>query len=512
MKMLRLALLIICLVPTVALASVEITDIRVENPVFSPNDDGRLDSSIVDFTIGSDLDWVLIWVWITDDRGQTVVTLAEDEAAEPGTLVKAWDGRNAAGQPSSEGYYTFRLYARAGEDTTPTFSAGTVLDVTAPAFSTLISPNPYIPDLPMADSLLSVKVFVEASQPEDRLSICLMADALPETLCTTNLDLGDTTYECTWDGREMDDGTYPVRVSVFDKAGNTNEASYAFDLDTQSPSLGITEPQQTYLNTLPDRASGFASDRGGIDSLGFRFLSDADHGPVIIEASGDTLYWYVPWPDDLHTDGTYNLEIYASDSPGHTATATKEIVIDTQAPEAPEFDAPPAEVHHPRLTVTGTCSARDSLFLHLNGEITRRLSCSAAGTFSTDVTLMEGANTLQATARDLAGNPSLPSQIVTVAYVKTVGIDVPEKFGSDSVIDFTLSKNADLMDLRIYTLDGAYIATVTKASPDLVDEMTWDLKDTDGREVKNGVYLMVFEIAYSDGDRKIEKRAVVVAR
>ena len=187
-------------------------------------------------------------------------------------------------------------------------------------------------------------------------------------------------------------------------------------------------------------------------------------------------------------------------------------MIDTQAPEAPEFDAPPAEVHHPRLTVTGTCSARDSLFLHLNGEITRRWSCSAAGTFSTDVTLVEGMNTLQATARDLAGNPSPPSDFMTVAYVKTVGISVPEKFGSDSVINITLSKDADLISLRIYTLDGSHVATTTKTSPNLVDEITWDLKDTDGKDVRNGVYLMVFEIAYSDGDRKIEKLAVVIAR
>ncbi len=512
MKMLKFVLLIICLVPAVAFGAVDVTDIRVENPVFSPNGDGNLDSSAVSFTIGSDLDWVLIWVWITDDQGLTVRTLAEDEAAEPGTLAKVWDGRNAAGEPASEGYYTFRLYARAGEDTTPTFSAGTVLDVTAPAFSALISPNPYTPDLPMADSLLSVKVFVETSEPEDRLSIYLMADALPETLCTVRLDLGDTTYECMWDGREMDDGTYPLWVSVYDKAGNTSEAAYAFDLDTQGPSLGITEPQQTYLNTLPHRAAGFATDLGGIDSLGFRFLADSEYGPVTVEASGETLYWHVPWPGDLQTDGTYNLEIYASDSPGYTAKAARQVVIDTQAPEAPELEPPPAAVHHPRLTVTGTCSAGDSLFLHLNGEVAKRLSCSAAGTFSTDVTLVEGTNTLQATARDKAGNPSAPSQTVTVAYVKVVGLDVPERFGSDSVINVTLSKAADLINLRVYTLDGSHIVTTSKASPDPVDEMTWDLKDTDGKEVKNGVYLMVFEIAYSDGDRKVEKRAVVVAR
>ncbi len=512
MKTLQLALLIICLVHSVALGSVTITDIRVENPKFSPNGDGRLDSTVVNFTVASDLDWVLIWVRIIDDQGLTVRTLAEDEAAEPGTLAEVWDGRNAAGEPASEGYYTFRLHARAGQDTTPTFSVGTVLDVTAPVFSALISPNPYTPDLPMADSLLSIKVFVSASEPEDWLAVCLTADALPETLCAVNLDLGDTTYECTWDGREMGDGTYPLRVSAYDNAGNTGEASYAVNLDTQSPSIGITEPQQTYLNEFPDRAAGFASDRGGIDSLGFRFLADSEYGPVVVETSGDTLYWYVPWPEDLYTDGTYKLEVLASDFPGHTGKAAKEISIDTHAPDAPEIAPPPAEIYHPRLTVTGTCSGRDSLLLYLNGEIIRRLSCPVAGTFSSEVTLVEGVNTLQAVARDKAGNISPPSQVVTVIYVKTAGIEVPERFDSDSIIHVTLSKDADLINLRIYALDGALVASMTKTSPDLVDEMSWDLKDTGGKEVKNGVYLMVFETTYSDGDRNIEKMAVVVAR
>ena len=508
----RLILVITVLIPAVAFGSIDLTGIRVENPAFSPNGDGRLDRSTLRVTIESDLDWVQLWVWVTDGEGQSVRSLAEDEAAEPGDMGKVWDGRNDAGEPAPEGYYTFNLYARAGQDTTPTFSAGTVLDLTAPVFSALISPNPYTPDLAMADSLLSVKVFVEASDPDDWLSIYLTKDALPETLCSRKLDMGDTTYECSWDGRESDDGTYPVRVSVYDKAGNISEASYAVDLDTHGPSLGITEPQQAYLNTFPDQARGFASDGVGIDSVGFRFLADAEFGPVTVEASGDTLYWHVPWPGDLQTDGSYRLEVYSSDLPGHTATATKEIVIDTQAPDAPEIDAPPAEVYNPRFTVTGTCPGRDSLFLSLNAEIVERLACPAAGSFSAAVTLVEGINTLQATARDKAGNQSPPSEMVMVTYIKAVGITVPERFGPDSVIDFTLSKDADAIYLRIFTLDGSHISTITKRSPDLVDEMKWNLTDSDGEDVRNGVYLLVFEVVYSDGESKIEKKAVVVAR
>ena len=150
--------------------------------------------------------------------------------------------------------------------------------------------------------------------------------------------------------------------------------------------------------------------------------------------------------------------------------------------------------------------------MSLNDEIAERLACPAAGTFSAEVTLLEGTNTLKATARDKAGNQSPPSQTVTVTYIKSVGIIVPERFGPDSVIDVTLSKEADLIKITVYTLDGAYISTIAKTSPALVDEIRWDLRDSDGEQVRNGVYLLVFELAYSDGESRTEKKAVVVAR
>jgi hypothetical protein len=42
--------------------------------------------------------------------------------------------------------------------------------------------------------------------------------------------------------------------------------------------------------------------------------------------------------------------------------------------------------------------------------------------------------------------------------------------------------------------------------------MVWDLTDTDGTQVKNGPYALVFEIKYADGSTSVEKKAVVVAR
>jgi hypothetical protein len=364
----------------------------------------------------------------------------------------------------------------------------------------------------MADSLLSIEVSIEGSEPDDWLSVAVTLEALTETLCTRQLDLGDTAYECNWDGRSNDDGLYPLEVVTYDRAGNTNRAFYAVDLDTRGPSLTITEPEGTHLSTLPERAAGTAFDRGGLDSLGFRFLADTDHGPVVTEVSGDTVYWHVPWPESLLSDGSYQLQIYARDVPGHTAIAGIDIAIDTDAPDTPVLAALPEEVHSPLLEITGTCSARDSLLLYLNGTVEERLVCTSTGTFSALIIVGEGTNTIQAGAKDRAGNRSPLTDVHTVIYTKRVGFRVPEILKPGSVMDFTLAEAADLITLRVFTLEGSYVATVSKPAPDIVDEITWDLADSGGDDVRNGVYLLIFEIDYSGGGREVEKKAVMVIR
>jgi flagellar hook assembly protein FlgD len=512
MKILKVIVLAVFMVPAVAACDIDIADIQVDNGWFSPNGDGILDTTFVNFNLSTDLGWAAVWIWVTDGEGATVRTLASDEAVLPGTIRKAWDGRDSGGQRAAEGGYVFRMFARAGGDTTETYAAGAVLDVTAPSFSAILDPNPYTPDLPMADSVLSVEVSFDACQPDDRLCVALTVDDRPETLCTRHLDLGNTTYVCIWDGRESDDGVYPLMVWAYDRAGNTARASYAVDLDNRSPSLGITAPAKATLNAVPERAEGYAFDRSGLDSVGFRFKADSEYGRVQTDSPGDTLYWYVPWPDDLHADGSYSLQIFARDIYGHTASVTHDVTIDTQAPATPVFSSLPATVSHPRLDIQGSCPGRDSLVIYLNSESYKRLVCQTGGTFSAEVILEEGLNKIYARARDKAGNVSAPSETLMVAYVKSVGITVPERLTSDSMIDITLPKAADLITVRIFTLEGAFVATLTEPSPEIVGGMTWNLEDTEGHQVRNGVYVMVFEVRYSDGDDEVQRKAVMVVR
>jgi hypothetical protein len=172
----------------------------------------------------------------------------------------------------------------------------------------------------------------------------------------------------------------------------------------------------------------------------------------------------------------------------------------------------PERVSDPVLAVTGTGGPGDSLFVYLNGTVDTRTLCTGAGTFAAILDLALGVNEIYAISRDVAGHYSDPSETVTVEYVEQMGIRVDERLDGPATIEINLTRDASQIVLRVFSLYGTYLQTVVKNDPARFGEMVWDLTDTDGKQVKNGPYVLVFEIRYSDGSTDVEKMAVVVAR
>jgi hypothetical protein len=165
------------------------------------------------------------------------------------------------------------------------------------------------------------------------------------------------------------------------------------------------------------------------------------------------------------------------------------------------------------VPLSGICTSGDSVLVYLNDNLTKRLACSVSGTFSTTLNLEEpGRYEIYAISKNVAGSLSAPSETVVVEYVEQMGIRVDERLDGDAVIELNLPKQAREVILRIYSIGGSYIQTVTKESPEQFDEMTWDLTDSDGKPVKNGPCIMVFEVNYLDGGNETDKKAVVVVR
>lgn|GEM_PF-3048908 len=495
--------------PAVAFAFVEVTNISVRPAAFSPNGDGVSDSTVVSFTTSSEAKSVRLFIDVVDASEDTVAVLADGGEYGTGETEFTWDGFMTGGAPAPEGVYQFVIVAADDHYTTPPFSASARLDVTPPHFTTYIHPNPYTPDLPLADSLLTVELSVTQAEGGDLITATISIREPPETLCTHSLAPADSTYICEWDGRQSDDGLYDIYVRSSDHAGNSMEAYYEVDLDVEAPAISIESPAESFLNYIPAAYWVTATDRNGVDSLKVRFYAGSEYMVPGGYPQAECCY---DWPESLRIEDEFLLECVALDGVGRWGSSFRSVLVDTTTPERPVIEALPEKVGTAALAVEGTGTAGDSVMVYVNGALKKRAKISAAGSWSVTLTLDLGVNTIHAVSSDLAGNVSQPSDTVQVEYTEATGIYVPEEFTGDSTIEINLAREASRIVIRILSLEGSYITAITEDNPDLYNEIDWDLTDAGGKQVKNGIYVLVIEVAYPDGGSEIDKKAVIVSR
>jgi flagellar hook assembly protein FlgD len=495
--------------PAMAYGFVEVSNISVRPAAFSPNSDGVNDTTVVSFTTSSEAKSVRLYVDVVDASEDTVAVLADGEEHPTGEAAFTWDGTETGGGVAPEGVYEFVIVAADEFYTTPPYSASARLDITPPRFTTYIHPNPYTPDLPLADSVLTIELSVTDSEGGDLLTATISTEEPPETLCTYSLAPSDSTYICEWDGRESDDGRYDVLVRSSDPAGNSMEASYEADLDVEPPEISIESPSESFLNYIPTTYWVTAEDRNGIDSLKVRFYAASEFMVPDGYPRDECCY---TWPESLRVEDEFLLECVALDGVGRWGSNFRSVLVDTTPPERPVIAALPAKVGQPLLEVEGTGTGDDSVRVYVNDDLQKRAKISSGGTWSVTAVLELGSNTIYAVSADLAGNVSEPSETAAVEYTEATGIYVPEEFTASSAIEINLSREASRIVVRVLSLEGSYITTITEDNPDLYNEIEWDLTDAGGKQVKNGIYIFVIEVAYADGGNDMEKKAVIVSR
>jgi len=500
------------LLPAPCSGMVEIGSVTVTVPFFSPNGDGIQDFTTVSFEITSDLETVAVWVNVNDADGIPVRVLAEGEKRAPSKITKIWDGRTSSGETAPEGTYTFEIFAIGDSQTAGPVWASVRLDNTAPGFNALIWPNPYSPDIEPADSVVTIEITPLDASPQDRVIAWIVIDEEPDTLCGFEITETSSSLVCTWDGRNQQDGLYSLWLKALDRAGNSSTGSYLIDLDIEGPSIGFLHPLTSILTSLPDSVSGFIHDRNGIDSLGLRFTEEGRFTYPTVRAIRDTVFWSAVWPESLLMEGEFRLECIGTDSLGHWSSQVFTVTVDTTPPMRPVLAALPSETGDPEVEVSGTSTPLDSVIVYVNDEPGGRGKCSASGTFSISVTLDLGSNWIYAIAIDVAGHVSAPSETLWIEYVERPGIWVPEHLQSDSSIEVNLARKPSNITMHVYSLDGEHVASVVWKHPSQYGEYQWDLRDGEGNLVRNGVYVLIFEIDYTDGGSTVERKAVVISR
>ena len=97
-------------------------------------------------------------------------------------------------------------------------------------------------------------------------------------------------------------------------------------------------------------------------------------------------------------------------------------------PTAPRLDSLPDAVRTKLLTVTGSAESGTTVNIKVNDQDAASTITEKDGTFSTQVSLRAGSNTIVATAKDTSNNVSKPSKTATVLYdakPPSLGVSTP---------------------------------------------------------------------------------------
>ncbi len=201
------------------------------------------------------------------------------------------------------------------------------------------------------------------------------------------------------------DGAHTVKVVVTDAAGNSQEASISFTLDSTAPTLLITSPATTDVASKQNiTVTGNVADPGsGISSLKWTLNHGADN---ILTPDGSGNFSF---PTNVSTDGVYVIDIYATDVAGNTTQRTINYTRDTVAPTL----SIPNTTTSQNVMVAGKVSGTGSnvtVTYQVDGTGpvgTATIDASGNYNFTTNLPLgggAEGPHTITVTATDAAGN------------------------------------------------------------------------------------------------------------
>lgn len=228
---------------------------------------------------------------------------------------------------------------------------------------------------------------------------------------------------------------FPVTVKATDTAGNSTtvndtDASLGSKLklrvkETVAPSISITYPteDQYLINNKPTINWTVTDSGSGVDSNTIGITVDSGNKITSgITKTAITNGYQCSYPiSTALSDGTHTVKIDAGDYDGNSATQrTVNFVVDTIPPTlSVTTPANNLITNNIKVTVAGTTNDATSspvtLTIKLNSGSAQTVSVASNGSFSKELTLANGANTITVVARDSAGK--------TTTVVRTATLD-----------------------------------------------------------------------------------------
>jgi len=326
---------------------VERETLRTDYTLFSPNDDGVLDS--LDVEVGVDeavsLD-ISVYAAILGANGKVVKTgaelrrLADQRQLLPGTEILGWDGRDSGGQVVADGLYLLEFDYRdaCGNRSQQQFVA--TVDRTPPTASI---------DYPRAgDPLTSILQLLATVDDLHLRNFQLQLGQGSDPDAWIDLAAGtrsiDAEVVAIWNTLDLV-GPYTLRLVVTDKAGNEREVRSQLELLERSSLIDYFEALPLMISPNQDNRREAANIRLGLVSASLLTLDILDENDVAVRslaldrafAAGAVNLSWDGRNDagEVVADGTYRvaLGVALAENPLVREEASLTLVVDASAPE-----------------------------------------------------------------------------------------------------------------------------------------------------------------------------------
>jgi hypothetical protein len=126
--------------------------------------------------------------------------------------------------------------------------------------------------------------------------------------------------------------------------------------------------------------------------------------------------------------------------------------------------------------------------------------------------LNPGPNQLRFEGIDLAGNVSLPT-VSTVTWETGAGVAAPERFSAGQSIEVNVGGTpAQGVFVRVLAMDGSLVRTFEDSSSKPHYAFAWDLRTPEGQSVRNGAYLVLARVRFTNGSEELYRTMIAVVR
>jgi flagellar hook assembly protein FlgD len=333
--------------------------------LISPNGDQTQDSTSIAYTIADNADVALE---VYTPNGSLVKTLSQVDAQPAGQYVVLWDGTDNNNSLVEDGRYLIEITAK-GTSRAAQHTIEIRVDTEAPFLRlTNLEEVNRVADPNLAiDGLTNPGVVVYQAGSTDPIPVN-----------------NEGQFQII---RQLVEGSNIIEVLASDQAGNTARTSHEVLLITTPPDLAINSPTvDQWLSEPIVQVSGVAPSAASItvNNQAATLRDDGSFNREVILQEGDN-----------------TLRIAVTDDVGNITTQERIVHLKTTPPEISLNMEDGTVLNQSTVQLTGRTEPGSTVLI--NDQV---VPVSTLGEFQTAINLVNGSNTIQVAARDIAGNTS----------------------------------------------------------------------------------------------------------